>query len=625
MSVDPASASAGAAVTAAAIEAMIQAEVDALAADAQLLQSQVSTGQVVTATVQPSNGLTDIVTILGSRVAASLPPTLQPGDSFTAQVTGFNGPQILLQMLSTIEAADAANGQPVPAPVVAESPPTALQAAATPPVLPEGVTSSIAPPPAVFVAASVRPAAPAPGAPLQTPPPSAQAIQVPVGVLADIEARLAAARAGQVTVNIPTGPAFSAPPPQSPVGLASSPPPQLPGAPAAPPQAAGAQAPPQQAPAVPPIAGRYALPPNITPSARFNGPASATPVPVQAETPAPAGIASYRDPLPLVRALGLPVTPTNLAAAKLAIDTPQRLPAALATLESALPDTNDPRVATLRTLTAFIGKIDPGSPQLAAQLSAFVDNVVTGNEPKLAQLLTAQLVADQPIVPPTLNAQGQPIPADPSLPAALQPEATYPALALAQLAERGAALSVDLKTQLLSIINAPPNGIDAADLVPAASTALTAVTAIQMNAAQAMNASPQTMAFTIPMWLGSGYAQANINIDRDAPEQAGGKSLDGDNFHIAFVLTTKNLGTVTVDLQTVGRAFALAVRTENEKSAQRFGDNLSRLTDRLETLRYQVKSAEAAVAPRGAVARATIARPADDAIEGIPSDVNVRA
>ena len=79
------------------------------------------------------------------------------------------------------------------------------------------------------------------------------------------------------------------------------------------------------------------------------------------------------------------MTPTNIAARELAIDTPQRLPAALATLESALPDVDDPRVATLRTLTAFIGKIDPASPQLAAQISAFVDNVVTGNEPKLVQ------------------------------------------------------------------------------------------------------------------------------------------------------------------------------------------------------------------------------------------------
>jgi hypothetical protein len=387
----------------------------------------------------------------------------------------------------------------------------------------------------------------------------------------------------------------------------------------------GTQPPAAQPGQLPPaIPGRFALPPTITPSARFNGPAPATPAAAQAPAePAPAGIAAFRDPLPLVRALGLPVTPTNLAAAKLALETPQRLPAALATLESALPDVNDPRVATLRTLTAFIGKIDPQSPQLAAQISSFVDNVVTGNEPKMVQLLTAQLAADQPVEPPVTDAQGQVI-ADPSG-STLAPEPTLPAIALAQLAERGAALSVDLKTQLLSIINAPPNGVEAADLVPAASTALTAVTAIQLNAAQAMNATPQTMSFTIPMWLGNGYGQANVAIDRDAPGQSGAKALDGDNFHIAFVLTTKNLGTVSVDLQTVGRAFSLAVRTENESAAKRFGENLDRLTGRLETLRYQVKSAEAGVAPRGVAAKAAAPVVADDAVEGVPSDVNVRA
>ena len=51
-----------------------------------------------------------------------------------------------------------------------------------------------------------------------------------------------------------------------------------------------------------------------------------------------------------------------------------------------------------------------------------------------------------------------------------------------------------------------------------------------------------TMAFTLPMWLGSQYAQAHIAIDRDAPEQQGKRGLDGDNFHIAFVLDTKHLG-----------------------------------------------------------------------------------
>jgi len=322
-----------------------------------------------------------------------------------------------------------------------------------------------------------------------------------------------------------------------------------------------------------------------------------------------------------VRALGLPVTPSNTAAAKLAIDTPQRLPAALATLESALPDSNDPRVATLRTLAAFVGRMEPSSPQLAAQISAYVDNVVSGNEPKLVQLLTAQLAAaDQPA------SAAQP-PAEPGAPAPVVAPPALPVVALAQIAERGAAMSVDLKTQLLSVINAPPAGTEEAGaLVPAASSALSAITAVQMNAAQAMNASPQTMAFTLPMWLGSGYAQARIAVDRDAPNQ-GNRSLDGDNFHIAFVLDTKNLGTVTVDLQTVGRAFSLAVKTETESSAKRFGEQIDTLTARLEKLRYRINSAEASVAARGTQPVAAAATPPvevqDD--DGVGSDVNVRA
>jgi hypothetical protein len=627
MSVDPAAVSASSGVSAAALDALVQAEFQQLAADAEALANAVTTGQVVTATVLPPSGGTDLISVLGNRVAASLPPTLVPGDTFTAQVTGFDGTQILLQMLSSIEPPDISSGPPpgltsAPAPSIASTP---LQAAAAGPPLPAGVSQSVAPPPAVFVAASVRPAAPPPGAPFAAPP-SAQAVQLQPALLGDIEARLAAARAGQVAINVPTGPAPSAPPPQSPVGLNSSPPPPLPTPPQAGQQPAGAaQLPP------PSIAGRYALPPNIVPSTRFGAAApAATAAPAGEAAPAPAGLAAFRDPTALVRALGLPNTPTNVAAAKLALDTPQRLPAALATLESALPQTDDPRVATLRTLTAWIGKIDPASPQLASQISSFIDNVVTGNEPKLVQLLTAQLIADQPGTTTAAEAaasattQG----GEPVGPGATAP--TFPTLALAQLAERGAALGVDLKTQLLSIINAPPTGA-AADLVPAAATALSAVTAVQLNAAQAMNAAPQTMAFTIPMWLGSGYAQARVSIDRDAPEGTASKSLDGDNFHIAFVLDTKHLGTVTVDLQTVGRAFSLAVRTENEKSAKTFGDHLPRLTDRLETLRYRVNSAEAGVAPRGtgaagAATPAVASAAADAALDRVTAtDVNARA
>ena len=478
-------------------------------------------------------------------------------------------------------------------------------------MLPEGISPSNAPPPAVFVAGSIRPAAD----PVTLPPPAQVTAQPLIG-LADIEARLAAARAGSIGLNAPAPPPPPAgglvPPP--PAAQAPAPPAQLPAnsPPANAPPAASANAPP--APPPPPPLGRFTFAPPITPSARFSAPAPTpppapegaapeAPAPAAPATQAPVNLNAFRDPAALVRALSLPVTPTNIAAAKLALDTPQRLPAALATLENALPDADDPRVTTLRTLSAFVGRMEPSSPQLAAQISAYVDNVVTGNEPKLAQLLNAQLANANANAEPETSAAGAP-PAQPGAPgaaAAPAPAPPLPVALLAQIVERGAALTVDLKTQLLSVVNAPPAGSEEAGaLVPAASSALTAITAVQMNAAQAMNATPQTMAFTLPMWLGSGYAQAHIAIDRDAPEPNGNRSLDGDNFHIAFILDTKNLGTVSVDLQTVGRSFSLAVKTESELSAKRFAGALTKLTSRLETLRYRVNSAEASVAPRGA-------------------------
>jgi hypothetical protein len=453
--------------------------------------------------------------------------------------------------------------------------------------------------------------------------------------LGDIEARLAAARAGAISINVPApgGPAAAS---TSAPGAAAPPPPlaaprptlNLPNAPAPP----NAGVPP---PASTPV--RFQIPPVILPSARFSETAPGAPAAATAAgdaAPVLTGLAAYRsDPAALVRALNLPVTPTNIASARLALNTPERLPAALATLESALPDGgDDPRVATLRTLTTWLGKIEPSSPQLASQISAFVDHIVGGNEPKLAQLLSAQLAAaDEPEAAPPAAAGAANEAAAPGagpLPVPV-PAASLPVIALAQIAERGAAVSFDLKSQLFSLINAPPAGAEeAGELIPAAASALTAVTAVQMNAAQAMNATPQIMSFTLPMWLGSSYAQARIAIDRDAPEQDGNRALDGSNFHIAFVLDTKHLGTVTVDLQTVGRAFSLAVKAESELSAKRFGDSLDRLTNRLETLRYRVNSAEASVAARGSAATTAPAPPAADAPEGdggIASDVNVRA
>ena len=622
MSVDPTALASGGG--GAALDALVTAELNALAADAQALQAQVAIGDILTATVLPPNGLSDLLNVQGNRVAASLPPTLTPGDQITVQVTGFNGPQILLQILSNDGSATPGTTAAPPAATSTSGASTTttpvVVAGTTPPAVPATITiappaTPIAPPVAAFVAASVRPNAPvpsplAPGVIAAEPSPNGAPGTIPgaagttliAPTLGGIEARLAAARAAAVSVLAPAAgsPAATAAPPTSAAARAGSAP--VP----APPNAASA------------LAGRpFVLPPQIV-NSRYAGPVPAAPA-AAASLPAgapPATVPAFTDPLALVRALNLPVTPSNMAAAKLALDAPQRLPAALATLERALPQSDDPRVTTLRTIAAFVGKIEPASPQLAAQIAAYVDHVVTATEPALAQLLTAHAaeaartaepvepaVVAEPIVaePPV----GAPLAAGPP-PAAAATEPALPVLALAQIAERAAAIAVSLKEQLFSLVNGPPaSGHEAEAIVPAAASALTAVTSVQMAAAQAAIANPQTMSFSLPMWLGSGYAQAQIAVDRDAPDGAN-VPLDGDNFHIAFVLDTKNLGTVAIDLRTVGRAFSLAVKTENLRTAQRFGDELSRLTDRLSSLRYQPKSVEALVASAARAAEPAI-------------------
>ncbi len=182
------------------------------------------------------------------------------------------------------------------------------------------------------------------------------------------------------------------------------------------------------------------------------------------------------------------------------------------------------------------------------------------------------------------------------------PEPALPVVLMADAALRAAGLVHDLKSALMSIIAGPPaSGSD--ELAASAASALTAVTGVQLGAANAMAQNPQTMAFTIPLWNGSGYSQAQLQVDRDAPEGKG-TALDGDNFHIAFILDTKNLGTVAIDLRTVGRAVNIAVKTQALPAAERFADSLTRLTDRLTHLRYRVAGTEAAVA-RPATAPAT--------------------
>jgi len=306
----------------------------------------------------------------------------------------------------------------------------------------------------------------------------------------------------------------------------------------------------------------------------------------------------------------------------MAIDTPEKLPNALATLARALPTSIDPRITTLRTLTAFVGRIEPESPVLATQIAAFVDQVVTGAEPKLAQLLAAlraavaePLPAEMP--PPAAPAPGTaasqaPLPGAPANQAAAPnaPSQTnvpgasanpappaLPVTVLARAAERQVALDFDLKTQLLSIVTSPPPGASEA-LNNAVAGVLTALTALQVNAASTFAANPNGFAFVLPIALPSGMAQANVQVDRDAPGNPR-VPFDGDNFHIAFILETAHLGTVAIDLRTVGRTVTIDVKAEATLAARAFGKAMEQLTARLEKLRYKVAKADASVAARG--------------------------
>src|SRR5471032_993057 len=116
--VDPVSGGATNATFAAAVDA----ELAALAADAKALEALLSAGDIIQAKVLPSNGLTDLIQILGNRVSAALPPNLVPGDIITVQVTSFEGDRINVQILPD---SGAPEQPPLPPPATGQLPPPA--------------------------------------------------------------------------------------------------------------------------------------------------------------------------------------------------------------------------------------------------------------------------------------------------------------------------------------------------------------------------------------------------------------------------------------------------------------------------------------------------------------------
>ncbi|MBV8491705.1 MAG: hypothetical protein JO199_14360, partial [Candidatus Eremiobacteraeota bacterium] len=510
---------------------------------------------------------------------------------------------------TAIPQAIASAAQPQNAAPAAPPLPSAAQPSAQPPAQP-----SVAPPRAVFVAASVQPAPPAP--PGSAPPAStlvnpgglARAIAASVeGEVSEIglEARIVATRTAALDISeiVNTPPKPSAVP-----------------EPAAPPGAALPPATARTAGALPAAVPPATAPPAGTPSRVPAHVAPVATVPAEPASPEEALLARLR----------VPLTPVTLAAARIAGSAATALPRALARLDAALASvaSTDERAGSLRALIAFVSRLDAANVRaLPEQLMAFVANAVDGAEAKIAAIvrqfiaenapeeapralpelpsapLTSAATAPQPAVPgtpaPAATAAQTPTEASlplPPTPAAVAQTPAAPALspeAAAHVAERATALQYDLKATIVALSESLPRGAPP-ELAPALTEALTAVTAMQLNVLGAQTANPSAITIPLPLFFHESGRPVQLHVSREAPR--GGK-LDADNFHIAFILDTKTMGTVAVDVQTVGRTVSVDVKTEGAPAASRFRNTLDRLRGRLEQLRYNVANIAASVAP----------------------------
>jgi hypothetical protein len=630
----------------------------------EILQQQLTVGDLLTATVLPPQGGVDLLSLFGTTVAAQLPSGVNPGQSLVLQVTGFDGNRILVQNLGIADpqnpppAVDLVLPQtaaPVQQAVVttilpAAAPPSAppgSSAPAAPPVAAAPVSAppgppgaSVAPPRAVFVAASVQPAPnlpasrgdappaqaavpPAPGAPAppegSAPGGTPAAADIVAGQVAQLglEARIAATRAASIDISELVRP--SAPPPGG----------------AAPPTAPPGTAARAPVPAAPPFVTARPQPPVPPPV-----PASHRPL----VPPSPEAA--------LLERLRIPVLPLTLAAAKAAANAGTVLPRALARLEAALAGvaSQDGRAASLRTLLNFAGRLDPGNARaLPEQVAAFVNNFVGGSEAKIAAAIRAFVESSAPTPapenaapaaapPPGNAAPGAPAPNAPPAaappgpgapahagttappPDAPQQGAVAPAVA-ARVAERTLALQYDAKAAVAALIDTPPRGA-APELAAALNETLAAITGMQINVLDAQNANPNVIAIPLPVFYREQGAPVQLRVSRDGP---GGGKLDADNFSIAFVLDTKTLGTVAIDVQTAGRAVSVNVKTEGAPAASRFRSTLDDLRGRLAQLRYDVANMTAAVAPHRIAPAQAPAPAAEAAPERAPSALDMRA
>ncbi|MGB8795967.1 MAG: flagellar hook-length control protein FliK [Candidatus Aquilonibacter sp.] len=589
-------------------QAAIDAATLSLGADVATLQAQVNVGDVIAATVLPPQAGTDLLSFLGQTVAAQIPPGIDPGETLLLQVTGFTNSTVTVRNLGTIDPenpiptvnpdltppvtdgpqAAVLSTQVAPAPSTPEpssavpvqnaavpsaSVPTANVPTALPPVVPPA--PNVAPPREVFVAASVRSNLAANARTL--------AAQIEEAITSnDVEARLAANRASAPPP--PTGPSA-----QSPSGA-------------------------QRGVPLPPAASNAAPPSAASPSSRFPvappivQPASNLPVsqqtPAPAQGPAPAPAPVLATPLPrqsvpatpegeLLARLGVPITPATLAAARSVNTATQSVTAAYERLEGLLARIAPESAGALRSMLAFVARFDlRNSRALPEQIATFVSDVLDGAESKIVQSVAAWTALE---TEPSANTPAQAPSTQPATPVAVN--------AAAQAAERAAAMEYDVKSAILAMI-ASSSRDGSPQIAGALRDALTATTALQLNVLSSQSSDPRTIAIPLPAYFYEGGEPVQMRISRDAPN--GKNAMDADNFHIAFILDTKSLGTVAIDLQTVGRAVSVEVKTQATPAADRFRSTLNDLRSRLEGLRYRISSIGAGVAPpSGAVAPAS--------------------
>ncbi len=539
-----------------------------LGADISVLQAQVNVGDVIAATVLPPQNGSDLLSFLGQTVQAQIPAGINPGETMLLQVTAFTNNAVIVRNLGT---QDPQNPVPVVTPELPPQPQGAAQSAvlvtlrpaqplppaqasqpaaqppiAQPPTEPNPTPpANVAPPREVFVAASVQ----------ENPPqknslPPQQTSEPADPIESDVEARIALARASVSSQPMPA--ASAAPTLRTTVTVPT----------------------PARLPVAPPLVRD----------------SSAPETPVQGILPRPVAPASPE--AALLARLRVPVTPVTLAAVRTIATATQTVTSTYERLESALAELEPENGGTLRTMLAFVSRFDlRNTATLPEQIATFVSDVLDGAEAKIAQIVRAWSALAPEAEQDSLQAPNAP-PAQTDVP--LQTTVA------AQTSEREAAMEYDVKSAILAMMSDPSPSASPA-IASALRDALTATTSLQLNVLSAQTSEPQSITIPLPAYFYEGGLPAQLRISRDIPN--GGKNaMDADNFHIAFVLDTKSLGTVAIDLQTVGRAVSVDVKTEAPRAAEQFRSTLADLRSRLEQLHYRVASIAAAVAPRAAKA-----------------------